>query len=466
MIGFGSVIVLICGLYLIGGGICCLASMTARQRRIWNSTVLLMAALASMANMWISVGSNSPSAFPADRALFALMSVLLSLIGAALWSATSLQAVDSEEESSIELSRFLFLSGSLLTLCVVSHPVLVVIAYTCCLFAGTFCQYASNGLHWAVMNRSVEKRQAIVVLIGLWGGFALGELSSFEPLRKVSALLIVMSLFTSIAWLPFRREVSGKDYFSIGDTVSRSLLPVLAASVFLFRFSLLSQWSVSEVSVLAVISVCCLGLWGLRLQSEVDGVSRVRILINSIFAQANLATVLSVWSARSPGLSWGESSNLPSVESLLCLILVIESLTALVFVFCTFNRREHEGDGGRALSRSRIWQCAATLSLCGVPPLPGAWWRLMLCNALLLPYQRSVLTHLTEPHRGFIALAIVTLLVNLLLATGGIRQVRLMCSEPSRTSGLMFGQWVWLTIASILGIGFTVAVEQFAAMTG
>ncbi|MEW4487074.1 hypothetical protein AB1L42_03285 [Thalassoglobus sp. JC818] len=457
--GIGNAIIVMCGLYLVGGGFGCLVAMSGRQRRILNGSVLLVAVTASIASLFAAAAKDVPFTLPVDRPLIVLLSLLLSLTGTALWAAPIFKLVDGINDSSVGLSRYLFLCGSLLTLCVVSLPILLMAALTCCLFAGTFCEFASGRL-----QRSVDKRQAIIVLSGLWGGYLLGELSSYEPIRKTSVLLIVVGLFASLEWMSIKRDAASNEDSSIANLLSRTILPVLAASVFLFRFSLLSQWTTSEASLLAAISICCLGLWGLRLQSQIDSTSRGRILTNVIFGQANLATVLSVWSARNPRLSWEESSNLTSPDSLFCLILVIESLAAFVYVWSSFDRSHCEEDENERPSQSKIWEMAATLSLCGVPPLPGAWWRLMLFNALLLPHQRSVLTHLTEPHRGFIALAIVTLLVNLLLATGGIRQAQLMSAESHESARSMLGKYLWLAVGCGLGLYVTLAIGQFALM--
>lgn len=233
--------------------------------------------------------------------------------------------------------------------------------------------------------------------------------------HQLGVLLILTGIGGMLGWfpLPYIHPRSEAHRSSEGITteltlIGNSLLPVIISALFLFRAIQRNPWSESELALLAVISIYSFSLSAIRLSATFSSTERCQLVTLMLLSKANIATVLAGWERIHPDLDWALTSNLPSGQVLFFAILVIDALGLISLVFGLHFK-------GRLANSAAI---LGMLSLGGVPPFPGAWWLFALFSVLLLPHQRSVVTHLLEPHDGTIALAVGYAAASLLAMLG------------------------------------------------
>ena len=116
-------------------------------------------------------------------------------------------------------------------------------------------------------------------------------------------------------------------------------------------------------------------------------------------------------------------------------------------------------DSSRRAFSVRLAESVARLSLAGLPPFPGAWWRFGMFMALALPHERSVLTNLIEPHHGFVLFGGVYLLLSIFNTIAQVGKFGLIAnplalpdlSGRASTSRIAITQWSLTGLLLVLG---------------
>ena len=294
-------------------------------------------------------------------------------------------------------------------------------------------------------------------LLGI--GFWVGLSSSDRTIHEVGVILTIVGVGGLIGWFPLplgrsRNVVRER----ISDQVATTLIPVVIAALLLFRCVQQGGWSEAELATLAVVSLFTLALCGVRLHGELSIERRCRLATLTILSNAGIAIVLSGWELLHPDRNWAGTSNLPTGAELFVSILVVESLAALVMlvsfqaVFQNNDVPHLESSLTGIFHRSPVLTTSilfGVFTLAGLPPLAGAWWRFALLSSLLMPQERSVVTGLSEPHHGFVALAVAYAGIVLIVAVGQMRLFHVIVADPSAESSQDSMRPARLTIISI-----------------
>lgn len=259
------------------------------------------------------------------------------------------------------------------------------------------------------------------------------------------------SEFSAWSWQSFRLNDSA---------FTGRLTSVLLGATLLQSLIHHTLWSERELAIVAVVSLCILILTAIRLRDVDSALEQLHLATCLLYGNAGIASVLAGWEKLHPDRLWSITSNLPSGDWLFAAILVTEASALFAWyillprvnvndigsapgqepsrpspewrtsgpISTTSNQAEPVATETPSASKHSMWQedksaeakdtpVAADLlwrslewiargSLAGLPPLPGLWWRMLLLAALLLPQERSVITSLTEPHAGFVALSL------------------------------------------------------------
>ena len=335
----------------------------------------------------------------------------------------------------------LWLTGLFLIICRATNPWLIFSAAIGLFLSGLCFDARTISIREFLKNHAPQLLGIVLVTTGTVVCFN----STANVVHGIGVVSTIVGLGGTLNWFPFPL-VKSIEQSPLGF-VNHKLLPVLAGAVFLLRMSHFAHWNEQELAFLAVASLFSLGIIALRLHSGLPSEKLPTHRTLAIVSHANLTTVLTRWTALHPQADWSASSNLPTGLQLFVAILVVESLAVIVL---TFQK-----------SKQSFAQQLAFLSLAGIPPFPGAWWRFALLTSLVLPHHRSSLTGLTEPHHGFLALGVVYLAILAALGTGQLESIRRQCDvddhPPAKTSVL---NWSFALILLIVGM-FSLSIQPW-----
>lgn len=281
---------------------------------------------------------------------------------------------------------------------------------------------------------------SLLLAVGYWGLWPLEN--SF--LHQTGLAMMLVGIGASLRWFPIPETAPYSRHFSArGELIWDSLCPVLLAALFLNRSVQTVSWSEAELGLLAVVSLFSFGLSGLRLTGQLSPQQRLRLLILNILSQANIATVLMGWEILHTDWNWSESSNLPTGLTLFMVILIVESLASVLVDFTDSSRTDVD------LNAKPHWfltgmNVIGNWNLAGIPPTPGGIWRVTMWSVLLLPQATSNVTHLPEPHPGFVSLSICFITCSSLVMAGHLRAT-LAATGPKATPPLQETSVVPLT---------------------
>ncbi|QDT33065.1 hypothetical protein [Thalassoglobus polymorphus] len=285
--------------------------------------------------------------------------------------------------------------------------------------------------------RSIESHNGsshvnwVVPSILLGSGFWIGLSSEDAFLHQVGVIGCLTGIGGMLGWFPVPRATtlfSNED--SIASLVTGTLLPVLCAAIFLFRCVEDGGWSERDLAILGVVSLFSLAISGLRLMGPLSPQQRCRLSILTILSQANIVSVLLGWQKIFPERNGSASSNIISSENLFLTILIVETSAVLLLIWSCRSDSNDQTQGFRStlfrklrpvLPNGSLPAIAGVLTLSGFPLFPGSWWRFKLLTALILPYEQSMITQLSEPHLGFVALALGYAACSLIVAIGQLR---------------------------------------------
>lgn len=277
---------------------------------------------------------------------------------------------------------------------------------------------------------------SLLLGIGFWY-----FLPTAEPLlHRAGVVLLIVGIGGMLGWLPIPQGDSPtRSPDELLQQFSTCLIPVCLAAVLVNHSIRELQWSERELAILAVISLLSLATCGLRLLGPLTIEQRCRITQLTILGNANIASVLMGWELLHPGRDWSHSTNLPTGLQLFYCLLLLESL-AVLLLNVGLSRILPNSESplpeaslvalGKLKFLNLLSILCGALSLAGLPPFPGSWWRFGLLSALILPQQTSIVTQVSEPHDGFIMLTIAYAGVSLLIALGQARLFRLMVMAP------------------------------------
>jgi len=275
-------------------------------------------------------------------------------------------------------------------------------------------------------------------------GFFLLQATDVEhPAATISLILLICGLGGMLGWFPFPHvSTTGDEEVSPGAVFGKRFLPATIAGIFLFRLVERQPLTSDQSTTLAVAVMFSLGLCSARLIKE-ERLSR-RLVLSSLSVLSCLlfAVCLRNWEAGHLHRVWEMSSNLPGATSLFVSILACET-AGLLALTCGFQLLNVEREGadfvqtlaGAASKRPWTASCSLVglLTLSGLPPFPGFWWRWGLIAACFLPHRQSNVTQIMEADRTFSLLA---LLITLLLISSSLGQLRLLqqilLDEPFR----------------------------------
>jgi len=275
-------------------------------------------------------------------------------------------------------------------------------------------------------------------------GFFLLQTTDVEhPAATISLILMICGLGGMLGWFPFPRVSTAEDEdISPGAIFGKRFLPVAIAGTFLFRMVERQPLTSYQSTILAVAAMFSLGLCSARMIKE-ERLSR-RLVLSSLSVLSCLlfAVCLRNWEAGHLRRIWEVSSNLPGASSLFVSILACET-AGLLALTCGFQLLNVEREGadfvqtlaGAASKRPWTASCSLVglLTLSGLPPLPGFWWRWGLITACFLPHRQSNVTQVMEADYTF---ALLALLMTLLLISSSLGQLRLLqqmlLDEPFR----------------------------------
>ncbi len=277
------------------------------------------------------------------------------------------------------------------------------------------------------------------ILLGI--GFWLGLQSENALMHEIGVVCCLTGIGGMLGWfpvpsctLPIQAE---KESSSLKIEF---LLSVLFAANLLFRCVQSGEWNEREIAVLAVISLLSLVMCGFRLMGTITIPQRCQLSILTILSHANIATVLLGWQKLHLDRNWSASSNILTAENLFLSILFIESFAVLLLLWGGSMIKVGKGKEIEAplprtfqnqIPTGSLAAILGVLILSGFPFFPGAWWRFKLTAALLLPHEQSLITKLSEPHHGFVSLALGYGFCSLIVAIGHLKVLPALLSVES-----------------------------------
>lgn len=334
-------------------------------------------------------------------------------------------------------------SGGMLVLCSLSlHPILLWAAVQFSVVPLLFYDRDTAERSWQTVLRHPD-------LLGGSGLFGAGTLLVFtatSALRTIGIILLLGGLGGMLGWFPFPRVVSRSRSAAFPVMVLGSrFLPLLTAGVFLERLIELRPLTDSQIFLIVVVAMFSLLICSTRLHLETRLSRRLSLAALSTLCFLVVAVCLLNWERTHPARAWSASSNLPGGRSLFISILGCEAagILALAAGYWVLLPQGEETDFVEPLAGS-VWRrpwlslpiLTGALSLAGIPPFPGCWWRFSLLAALILPHRQSILTRLSERDYGFVLLALTVLLAWIINGLGHLRLIQqLVFEEPIRLRG-------------------------------
>lgn len=278
-------------------------------------------------------------------------------------------------------------------------------------------------------NELIVRHDALPIsLISLTLGLSiLGMAGSDGSAQQLASILVVCGIGGLLDWFPFPRVHPHSQ--NLVDVIPCRLLPVIAASSFFWKLVSLNQMSESNLAWLAIAGLFSLLFSALKMMGETSLSRRISIAPLTILSHSLIASLLLGWIQLNPQRNWIATSNFPSVATLFVVILTCETLGCLGLITgcCLIAPHANHDLSDDLLSgviRQKPWvgtvMLTSLLSLAGLAPAAGFWWRFLVTSALLLPHRQSTLNGLTEAHAGLTTFAIALVSIWLLLAVSHI----------------------------------------------
>ncbi|WP_417847208.1 hypothetical protein [Thalassoglobus sp.] len=324
----------------------------------------------------------------------------------------------------------------------VKQDLLIILLFFVAVFSNATFVWMSLQLMFLLIVFRKEKRNIeslkrnshahwIVPSILLGTGFWIGLYSKDDFIHQVGVICCLTGIGGMLGWFPVPRATPlFTSDNSIASLVTETLLPVLCAAIFLFRCVENGGWSERDLAILSVVSLFSLAISGLRLMGTLSPQQRCRLSSLTILSQANIVTVLFGWQRIFPDRNGSASSNIISAEYLFLTILIVETSAVLLLVWGCKDAPDDQAKGFTSIlyrkfraviPNGSLAAMTGVLVLSGFPLFPGSWWRFKLLTALILPYEQSMITQLSEPHLGFVALALGYAACSLIVAIGQLR---------------------------------------------
>ncbi|MCA8995711.1 MAG: hypothetical protein KDA80_01960 [Planctomycetaceae bacterium] len=277
-------------------------------------------------------------------------------------------------------------------------------------------------------------------------------------------ILLLCGLGSWGGWFPFVR-LAGERW-----TVSTSIhalwrrgLPLLATGGLVAALAKWGRLNPQQTTLLGIVGLFVILQSSVRLSQEQRLSRRTVLTATSILGWLLLAACLMAWEATHPKIAWHNTSNFPSAGTLFVSAICCEAVALLLVVCCyhLLNQRGDDRDNAELLHgslRTQPWPSSillmGELSLSGVPPWPGFWWRWTLLAAMFLPHLRNSISGLAEPSTFFAWLAIGSLcvwMISLLARIGWLARVAF--DEPFRARS---NDWSWrgMLVLSLVLLGF------------
>ena len=213
------------------------------------------------------------------------------------------------------------------------------------------------------------------------------------PFPTLSLVLILSGAGWLMRTFPYPQLPIG-DAESPWDDVGNHLLPVLLAPV--LWMNLLPHLLISErqLAILMPAAILPLLLTGLRADHRSRSETTLRLIPYVASLAGMAAVILSGWDLLQPDLSLQEAHPLLTGSELLPFILLADSVA---WMMLAAGDSRSSGTSGWFRNGCLI---LGALSLAGLPPFPGYWWRLQLLSALVIPHSRAPLLGLYEVTPG------------------------------------------------------------------
>lgn len=284
----------------------------------------------------------------------------------------------------------------------------------------------------------------------------------------IGVILNLCGMGGMLGWFPFPHVVeASSDSSHPGSLFGKRYLPALTSAVVTCRIIERNSLGPDQANLLILAAFFSLALCGIRLAHE-DRVSR-RVLLSmlSTFSFLLVAIFLQNWAWTHSGRNWQLSSNLPGGGELFVSIMICETVALLAIVAGTHAVSPEAESAEFCETLSGVVRQKPLLSLClilglisltGIPPCPGFWWRIMMPGLLLLPHRQSNVTEVMEADHSTITLGVVIAVLVIVHAVGHLQWLhRLFLDSPFRIRDIPTGRRQLLALASalvLLGIVF------------
>lgn len=265
-----------------------------------------------------------------------------------------------------------------------------------------------------------------------------------NPAQQLASILVVCGMGGLLEWFPFPRVSTFHQ--NIVETIPGRLVPSIAAAVVFWKLISLTGMSEPSLAWFAIAALFTLLFSALKIMGETSLSRKASLIPITILSHSLIAALLMGWVQLHPRRTWTATSNFPSASSFFITILVCETIACIAFVagcrlLAPQADYEVSDDLLSGLIKQKPWAgtivLASLVSLAGLAPMAGFWWRFLVTSALLLPHRQSTLNGLTEAHAGLTTFAIALVLIWLLLAAGYISQIgRILLEIPFRIRDL------------------------------
>lgn len=199
------------------------------------------------------------------------------------------------------------------------------------------------------------------------------------------------------------------------------LIPCAIAAMFIRKLVITGTWEEVDLAVIAVVSLFLLFTTAGCLLSVAHLELRCRLSGYILFAHCSFVTVLEGWVKMSPERDWSESSNLPAPEILFWGLMILEFTAIVWFRMGQKIDQQQNSDNIATQLAGSLNEYAAVCNLAALPMTPLCVGRFLLLVSFLLPQQRSLVTHVAEPHLGFYCLALAILFAEIVI---GLAQMK------------------------------------------
>ncbi|MCA8990950.1 MAG: hypothetical protein KDA88_03180 [Planctomycetaceae bacterium] len=221
--------------------------------------------------------------------------------------------------------------------------------------------------------------------------------------QTLGLVLFLPSLGWLTRWFPVPRFVGGDSNQPLISQVGTALLPRLIIPLALVHLVRLIEPGAVPLPLLMPAAIIPLTLAAVRIRKSAS-TRDILDMATLIPVAAGIGAIrLIVWDAnhQHPDYTLASATPLLTGEQLLPAVLVMFSAAWLVSAVGLSEATEQNEPSATWLqSGRRLFASLGLLSVAGIPPLPGYWWRLTLLTGLTIPHARSSLTSLYAVQPG------------------------------------------------------------------